>query len=55
MKLFRRKQNAVKKWHERALIIDPNKTKITIVKTKKEKHIPIWVYKKYAPQQLATS
>ena len=55
MKLFRRKQNAVKKWHARAMIIDPNTTKITIVKTKKEKHVPIWVYRKYAPQQLATS
>ena len=55
MKLFRRKQNAVKKWHARALTIDPNKTKITIVKTKAAKQIPLWVYRKYAPQQLATS
>ena len=55
MKLFRRKGRAVKNWHERALTIDPNKTKITIVKTKTEKQIPLWVYKKYAPKQLAAN
>jgi hypothetical protein len=52
MRLFRRKRRAVKNWHARALIIDPNKTRITIVKTKTEKQIPLWVYRKYAPQQL---
>ncbi len=52
MRLFRRKRNAVKNWHARALMIDPNKTRITIVKTKTAKHVPLWVYKKYAPQQL---
>ena len=52
MKIFRRKGRAVKNWHARALTINPNKTRITIVRTKKAKHIPIWVYKKYAPQQL---
>ncbi|MBN1358712.1 hypothetical protein JW988_08085 [Candidatus Bathyarchaeota archaeon] len=55
MRLFRRKGHAVKNWHARALIIDPNRTKITIVKTKTEKQIPLWVYKKYAPQQLITN
>jgi len=52
MRLFRRKGHAVKKWHARALIIDPNKTRITIIKTKKEKQIPLWVYRKYAPEQV---
>ena len=52
MRFFRRKGCAVKKWHARALTIDPNKTRITIVRTKKAKHIPIWLYKKHAPQQL---
>jgi hypothetical protein len=52
MRLFRRKRRAVKNWHTRALMIDPNKTRITIVKTKTEKQIPLWVYRKYAPQQL---
>ena len=51
MALFRRKRHAVKNWHSRALIINPNKTKITIVKTKTRKPIPLWVYRKYARQQ----
>jgi len=55
MRLFRRKSSAVKKWHTRALMIDPNKTRITIVKSKKEKTIPLWVYRKYAPQQLQSN
>jgi hypothetical protein len=53
MRLFRRKGRAVKNWHTRALMINPNKTRITIVKTKKEKQVPLWVYRKYAPQQLS--
>jgi len=52
MRLFRKKSRAVKNWHARALMIDPNKTRITIVRTKKGKQLPLWVYKKYAPQQL---
>jgi hypothetical protein len=40
--------------YTRALMINPNKTRITIVKTKKEKQVPLWVYRKYAPQQLST-
>jgi len=55
MILFRRKRQAAKNWHARALIIDPNKTRITIVKTKTAKQIPLWVYRKYAPQQLSTN
>jgi hypothetical protein len=55
MKLFRRKSHAVKNWHARALTIDPNKTKITIIRKKAPKQVPMWVYKKYAPQYLATN
>lgn len=55
MRIFRRKRRAVKQWHARALIIDPKKTKITIVKTKKVKQLPLWVYRKYAPQQLSAN
>jgi len=55
MRLFRRKDRAVKKWHARALMIDPNKTIITIVRTKTPKQVPLWVYKKYAPQQLSSN
>jgi hypothetical protein len=35
-------------------MINPNKTRINIVKTEKEKQVPLWVYRKYAPQQLST-
>jgi hypothetical protein len=55
MRLFRRKGRAVKNWHARALAIDPKKTKITIVRTKKGKQFPLWVYRKYAPQQLSAN
>jgi hypothetical protein len=55
MRLFSRKGRAVKNWHARALMIDPNKTRITIVRTKKGKQLPLWVYKKYAPQQLSVN
>ena len=53
MRLFSRKGRAVKNWHARALIIDPKKTKLTLIRTHESKQLPIWVYRKYAPQQLA--
>ncbi len=52
MRLFRRKSRAVKNWHARALTIDPNKTKLTIIRKKAPMQVPAWVYKKYAPQHL---
>jgi hypothetical protein len=55
MRLFSRKGRAVKNWHARALIIDPKKTKLTLIRTHAAKQFPSWVYKKYAPQQLATN
>ena len=55
MRLFRRKGAAVKNWHARALIIDPKKTKLTLIRTSGGKHVPAWVYKKFAPQRLATN
>jgi hypothetical protein len=55
MRLFSRKGHAVKNWHARAMLIDPNKTKLTLIKTNNCKQVPLWVYKKYAPQQLATN
>jgi hypothetical protein len=55
MRLFRRKKCAVKNWHARALMIDPNKTRITIVIAKTTKQVPLWVYRKYAPLQLSAS
>jgi hypothetical protein len=50
MRFFRRKGDAVKNWHARALIIDPKETKLTLIRTKKAKQLPAWVYRKYAPQ-----
>jgi hypothetical protein len=55
MRLFRRKSRAVKNWHARALTIDPKKTKITIIGKNVAKQVPVWVYKKYAPQHLAAN
>jgi hypothetical protein len=52
MRLFRRKGHAVKKWHERAMMIDPKKTKLTIISTDGAKHIPPWVYKKFSMPQI---
>jgi hypothetical protein len=52
MRLFNRKGRAVKNWHSRALIIDPKKTKLTLIRTHKAKQLPSWVYRKYAPKQL---
>ena len=46
MKLFNRKRHAVKNWHARAMVIDPNKTKITIVKTKLRNKSPYGSTKK---------
>ena len=53
MRLFSRKGRAVKNWHARALMIDPKKVKLTLIRTHEAKQLPSWVYKKYAPQQLA--
>jgi hypothetical protein len=55
MRLFRRKERAVKNWHSRALIIDPKKTKLTLISRKATKQVPAWVYKKYVPQQLSSN
>jgi hypothetical protein len=52
MRLFNRKGRAVKNWHSRALIIDPKKTKLTLIRTHKAKQLPLWVYRKYATKQL---
>jgi len=55
MRLFRRKDTAVKNWHSRALIIDPKKTRLTIISKKATRQVPPWVYKKFVPQQLSSN
>ncbi len=48
MKLFRRTGKAKKKWRGRAWLVDPRKTKLTLMtsdSTVKPKHVPPWIYK----------
>jgi hypothetical protein len=52
MKLFKRKGRAVKNWHERAMMIDPKKTKLTLGRSKGMKNIPAWAYKKFILPQI---
>jgi hypothetical protein len=52
MRLFRRKGYAVKKWDERAMMIDPKKTKLTIRRSRKVKNAPAWAYKKFSLPQI---
>lgn len=46
MRLFRRRGNAIKNWHNRAMLIDFRKTKLTIL-DRKEGGISGWVYQEY--------
>jgi hypothetical protein len=47
MNLFKR-DNARKKWHERAWMVNLGKTKIVLVAADvgKRKHVPPWIFKK---------
>jgi len=47
MRLFSRKGKAVKKWHDRAMTIDPKKTKLILVGNGDAKDVPTWVYKRF--------
>jgi hypothetical protein len=48
MRLFKRTSKARKKWHKKAWMVNPNKTKVIIVSTAmiKPRHVPPWVYKR---------
>jgi hypothetical protein len=46
MKLFHRKGNAIKNWHNRAMLIDFRKTKLTIL-DRQDGKISDWVYQEY--------
>ena len=50
VKLFRRKGQAVKNWHARALLIDPKKTKLILISSKKTKNVPAWAYEKFVAE-----
>lgn len=47
MNLFKR-DNARKKWHEKAWMVNPKKTRIIFVATAvpKRKHVPPWIFRK---------
>jgi len=46
MKLFSRKRKAREKWRSKARLIDFHETKITLISTRRIKHVPPWIYKK---------
>jgi len=48
MRLFSKKGRAVKNWHARAMLIDTRRTKLTLISTSHVKHVPPWVYEKFA-------
>jgi hypothetical protein len=48
MNLFRRTHdNAIKKWHNRAWMVNPSKTKIVLVveTAQRRKHVPPWIFR----------
>jgi hypothetical protein len=47
MNLFKRDE-AIKKWHGKAWMVDPSKTKIVFVAAtgRKRKHVPPWIFRK---------
>jgi hypothetical protein len=48
VQVFQRRNNASKKWRERAMTINFKKTRLTFVESKKERPVPYRTYKKYA-------
>jgi hypothetical protein len=52
LSFFHRKSRAVKNWHNRALVIDFKKNRLTIIQEGvEERRIPAWAYKKYLQVQ----
>jgi len=48
MKFFSRKSRAVTKWHGRARMIDPKKTKLIFIGNVGARDVPSWVYREFA-------
>jgi hypothetical protein len=49
MKLFARSKNGKKRWREKALLINPHKTRLILVAGKRQTtlhHSPPWIYKR---------
>jgi hypothetical protein len=52
LRFFHRKSRAIKNWHNRALVIDFKKTRLTIIQEGlDEKKVPAWAYKKFIKVQ----
>lgn len=49
MRLFSRRCNAVKNWHNRALLIDFRKTRLTLL-DRQEGGISDWIYQEYGSE-----
>jgi hypothetical protein len=47
MKFFNKKGGAVRKWHDRAMMIDPKRTKLILIGNGSAKDVPTWVYKRF--------
>ena len=50
MKLFGVKSKNWKKWHAKALLIDPRRTKIVLAESstrQHERHVPPWIYRSF--------
>jgi hypothetical protein len=47
MNLFKR-DKAIKRWHKKAWMVDPSKTKIVLVAAAapRRKHVPPWIFRK---------
>jgi hypothetical protein len=53
MNLFKRtRDKAIKKWHYKAWMVNPSKTKIVLVAeaAPKRKHVPPWIYRRTIQQ-----
>jgi hypothetical protein len=54
MKLFGVKSKNWKKWHAKALLIDPHRTKIVLAESsisQHECHVPPWIYRRFLGEQ----
>jgi hypothetical protein len=54
MKLSGAKSKNGKKWHAKALLIDPHKTKIVFAESsirQRECHVPPWIYRRFLGEQ----
>jgi hypothetical protein len=51
VKFFSRKSRAIRNWHNRAMMIDPKKTKLVFLGNEEIKNVPSWVYKEFTKKK----